>query len=159
MKKIVVILLVVLCLMGCTAETFEKVEDELVQQVMHPQKKVNIALEDGVIAIHSGENTIYLCDGYEVTVQTHSSGNLSATLKEITGFEKEELTVYMTKEDDLDRYECAWASAGENGDVTGRAVVYDDGSHHYCVTVMADANDAQALLPAWNEILDSVTFS
>lgn len=159
MKKIVVILLVVLCLMGCTAETFEKVEDELVQQVMHPQKKVNVLLEDGAVAIRSGENTIYLCDGYEVTVQTMASGNLSATLKELTGFGRDDLVVFQTKADDLDRYECAWAAIGEGGDVAGRAVIYDDGIHHYCITVMADAKDAQALLPAWNEILDSEIFS
>lgn len=160
MKKFMLILLCGLILCGCNAAgTFETVDDDLVQPVMQQANTFQVAVEAGAVEVTGEEGTIYLCDGYEVTLQVMLSGNLDATLQKLTGFSSEELTVMETVAEDMRRLECVWSSAGENGDMVGRAVIFDDGIHHYCITVLSDARDAQALRPVWNAIVDSVTFA
>lgn len=160
MKKIMVIILCAAMLCGCSAaETFETVADEYVQSVMQPQYSFSVSVEDGATVVTGAAGTIYLCDGYEVTVQVLSSGNLDATLQTLTGFKKDGLALIETSDSGMSRFECVWTAAGESGDIVGRAVIFDDGTHHYCVSVIGDAEDAQALLPAWNAIVDSVVFA
>ena len=158
MKKCCMILLCALLLCGCGAEeTFETVSDEYAQSVMKEERSIQLTVEDGATVLKGTTGTMYLCDGYEVTEEVMSSGNLGGTLKTLTGYETDDLTVIETASSDMKRYECAWAAAGEGGDVVGRAVVMDDGVYHYCVTVLAAAEDAPSLLPVWNAILNSIT--
>lgn len=160
MKKCCLLVSVLFLLTGCSsAETFETVADEYVQSVMRQEMTVSVAVEPGTEAIEGASGTIYLCDGYEVTVEVMQSGNLSATLREVTGYTADQLTVIETAAGSMKRYECAFSSAGEGGDLVGRTVILDDGVCHYCVTVAAPADDAQALMPAWNAIFDSITLS
>lgn len=157
MKKVVIIALCALLLCGCsTAETFETVGDEYVQSAIQQQKTVSLTVEEGAVAIHGDTGTIYLCDGYEMTVEICAAGNLSATFEMLTGFGTGDLTVIETSASELTRYECVWASAGEGGDQVGRTVVLDDGVYHYCITFTASAEDAAALQLTWQQILNSV---
>lgn len=114
-------------------------------------------------AVPSMENEdagrIYLCDGYTLTVQTLAGGDLDRTLRQITGFGRAQLTVMETRSEDITRYACVWSAAGEGGDQVGRAVILDDGSCHYAVTVMAEASIAGDLAENWQEILESVKLS
>ena len=159
MKKVVIILMLTLFLAGCGAETFESVEDENLQPVMQPQKEMKIAVEEGALMLKSPEGKVYLCDGYDISVQILPSGDLSRTMKTLTGFERADLTVFETKEDEMNRFECVWTSAGLYGDTAGRLVIFDDGCYHYAVSILSGAEDAYALQPCWNQIIDSVTFS
>jgi hypothetical protein len=61
-----------------------------------------------------------------------------------------------TKRCGADCYEGVWSAAGEAGDQVGRFLVLDDGSFHYCVTVLAPAQNAAQSMDAWNGLLDSV---
>lgn len=159
MKKCFILVAFTILLSGCAAQTFETVDDAPVQTVMQPEYKMELALEDGVTPISGEQGTIYLCDGYEIAVQVLSAGDIAKTLRAVTGFGREELTVFETRYEDMNRLECVWTAVGETGDMTARCVIFDDGLHHYCVSVMAAAEDAAALIPAWNAILESVTFS
>ena len=71
----------------------------------------------------------------------------------------EELTVVKTGTTGNLRYECVWTSAGEGGDAVGRAAVIDDGSYHYCLTVMATEEEAPQLRNTWQALFDSFTLS
>ena len=157
MKKVCILLVVVFLLSGCQAvDTFETVEDVYGPQPLSTPKKVELALPQNAQTIAGDSGMLYLCEGYDVTVETLSSGNLNQTLQMLTGFAPNTLTVMQTAVSDLDRYECVWTAAGENGDSVGRAVVLDDGRYHYCVTVMGPAETAGQLSAQWQELLASV---
>lgn len=158
MKKICLLLMCVLCLSGCAAvETFETVADVYGEQGMLQPRQVLLEIPEDAAAqaIKSDDGTLYLCDGYEVTLQTMTAGDLNRTMRSLTGFDSDTLTMIETGLTDAARYECVWTAAGEGGDMVGRAVILDDGAYHYCVTVMASAEKAGALRETWQSLLDS----
>ena len=157
MKKIAMLLLCALLLCGCSsAETFETLGDDHVQSVLQQEKTVHLTLEQGAVPLQGATGTLYLCDGYDVSVEVWKGGNVSGTLEALTGFRTDELTVIETSASGFARYECVWVSSGEGGDQVGRVVVLDDGVYHYCITFQAPADDAAALQVTWQRILDSV---
>lgn len=162
MKKCCVILLMALLLTGCgSAETFETVADDYVQGVMAEERGVLLTIPEEAAAqrIQGDIGTLYLCDGFEVTVQVMNAGNINGTFQSVTGFGMDDLTVIETAAADAARYECVWAAAGEGGDMVGRAVVLDDGAYHYCVTVLADAEEILALQDIIQTIFDSFSLA
>ena len=157
MKKLCFLFAFVLMLTGCqAAPTFETTDDVYGPQPQSAPRQVGLELPEGVQTIASDHGKLYLCDGYDVTVQTHISGDLNSTLQQLTGFASDALTMLQTASSGVRRYECVWTAAGENGDTVGRAVVLDDGQYHYCVTVMANADAAGKLAPSWQELLNSI---
>ena len=160
MKKSWIFVAVVLLFAGCSAQgELETVTDVYGEQPLSPAKQIVLELpqEVAVPAMQSKEaGTLYLCEDYTVTVQTGEAGDLNATLREATGFEKEQLALVETVRGELACYECAWSSAGEAEQQVGRAVVLDDGNYHYVVTVMADASQAGALQKTWQALFDSM---
>ena len=160
MKKIIAVLALGLLLTGCGGQmTLETVLDTYETPVTEALQ-VEIALpDDAALATIGGGETgkLYLCDGYSVTVQTMGAGDLDRTLRQATGFAKEQLTVMQTQVKDITRYDCVWSALGEEGEQTCRGVILDDGCYHYVVTVMADAQKAGELTETWKEILQAVT--
>lgn len=157
----ILLVLVSLLLCGCSAqETFETVLDALDAGEIEPAKQVVLELPKDA-AVTTMESTdggvLYLCDGYVLSVQTLSGGDLSRTLKQITGYSKEQLKMMQTRAGQTQKYSCVWTAAGEGGDQVGRAVILDDGSYHYCVSVMADSQVSGELTPAWQKLLASVS--
>lgn len=154
MKKLLVLFLAALLLGGCgTVETMETIADEWEIPVAAKPKEIQLNLPGEALACAMESNTgrMYFGDSYEISVQTLSSGDLNATLEDITGFSREDLTVMETKEGDLKRYEFVWASAGEAGERLGRGIILDDGDYHYCLSVLQDADvtDCQII---WSEV-------
>lgn len=161
MKKTVFLLALVLLLSGCGEKSYETVSDVYVQP---PETAAQVTLslpEDAerVTLTNAASGTAYLCDGYCVTVSTYAGGDLDATLQTATGFARSQLPVMEWQDGDNRRYECVWAAAGEGEDQICRAVVLDDGSYHYVLTVMADAQDAGQLSATWQRILESFRIS
>jgi len=157
MKRIAILFLCVMLLTGCSeAESFETMKDVYGEQSLPQMREVCYTLpqDASAQAIQSDYGQLYFCDGYEITMQTFSSGDLDATLRELTGFGRADLSVIETGSDTV-RYECVWTAAGEDGNVVGRAVILDDGNFHYCMTVMADEDDVLQLKSAWQALLDS----
>lgn len=162
MKKFCVLLLCLFLLTGCAeAPVFEQVDDVYNPSKAPEPKTIRMTLpNDASSQVLSGDTgTLYFCDGYEIMVQTMASGDLDGTLKTLTGYEREELSVLQTRAGEVKRYECAWTSAGEGGDRVGRVVVLDDGSYHYSVAIMADALDAGALLESWQALFGTIVLS
>lgn len=159
MRMICLALLVALCLCGCGAQqTLETVTDEIVTPVVATAQQVQLSLPEGaMLEVAESEDTgkLYLCENYTVAVQTLESGDLDRTLRTVTGYGKEELTLLQLRQGEFDRYECAWASAGEEQQV-GRTLILDDGSYHYTVTVMAPAALAGELSEDWQGLMASV---
>lgn len=100
-------------------------------------------------------DTLYLCDGYSVLIETLDAGDLDKTLKQVSGFGREQLQIMERQEDNLRRLECVWAAAGEGEDQIGRAVILDDGVYHYALTFMSDASKAGDLTEQWQKIAES----
>ena len=161
MKNFCFLLVLLVFLTGCGAQaTFETVSDDYVQSVAATMQQLQLALpEDAAVMTleNQGVGTLYLCDGYTITVQTLESGDLEKTLKTVTGFTSSGLQLLQTGAGELDRYECVWVAAGENGSQVCRGSILDDGNFHYVVTVMADAQTAGVLTDQWNTIMSSVS--
>ncbi len=155
--------MLVLLLAGCTAQpVFETVCDPIDAPAMAQMRRLQLTLPKEATAptLQSEEaGALYLCDGYTLTTQTMAAGDLDATMRRLTGFSKEQLTVMTTEKHGIRRYDCVWSAVGEGGDQVARAVILDDGSYHYAVTVMADFAAAGDLAGTWKTILDSVSLS
>lgn len=148
MKKYVLFLLVSLLLTGCGTEaTFETVADEWVQSAVAPMGQIHVELpEEAVVPVSESEyGALYQYDGYEIAIQTLEAGDLDATLRTVTGYSREDLTVMETKLDGIGRYDLVWSCLGEQGELVGRARVLDDGNYHYVLTVLAQADRAAEL--------------
>lgn len=158
MKKCIILAALCLLLGGCAAEeTFETVADDIVQPVMAQPREIAVDLPDNAVApvLESDSEQVYLCEDYEIIIQTLSSGDLSATIQTVSGYSKENLTVMETEQDGVKRYDFVWASAGESGDMLGRAVILDDGSYHYCMSVMRDAAATETSQVTWSNVFNS----
>lgn len=159
MKKIIVMLMMSLLLSGCGAkETLETVADDIpLQPVLAEPAQISVRLPDNAVSpvLESDTEQVYLCEDYEISIETRASGDLGGTITALTGFDPEQLTVMHTKQDDADRYEFVWVSAGEMGERLGRGVVLDDGSYHYCMSVLRDAENQKKSQVVWSDVFSS----
>ena len=160
MRKWCVLLVMVLLLTGCAdTEVFETVGDEVLLQVMAQPKQIQVTLpEDTVLPAMETENgTLYMCREFDVMVQTLDGGDLDATIRALSGFEREDLTVIETLRGDLDCYEFVWTATGESDEQVCRCMILDDGSYHYVLTAMVDAELVSEYQQIWNGMFE--TFS
>ena len=158
MKRIWIVVPLVLTLLGCAAEeTWETVADDLVQPVMASPRQITVRLPDDAVApvLESDSEQIYLCEEYEIVLQTCASGDVGATVRQLSGYDMEHLTVMQTQQEDVTRYEFVWVSAGERGDRLGRAVILDDGCYHYCLSALRDADTTEKSQIVWSEVFGS----
>lgn len=157
MKKWMLWMVLPLVLTGCASEeTFETVADEQVLSVMATPKQIQVDLPEEAVApvLESEGEQIYLCDGYEILIEVKPAGDLTGTVRELSGYEKKDLTVMETQWQEVSRYDFVWASAGESGDRLGRAVILDDGEYHYCMSVLRDAEGEDSQI-VWDQVFSS----
>lgn len=155
MKKYCVLLLMGLLLCGCKQqETMETISDEMLLPVMAQPKNIAVALpgEAALPVVENDAGRIYLCDEYEIVLQTLDGGDLDRTMQTVSGLERDQLTIMETFADDVNRYEFVWTSAGERGEQLGRGVILDDGSYHYCLSVLRNAEKADKSQINWNQV-------
>lgn len=159
MRKCWILLLVALLLSGCaTSETFETVADELLQPVVSSQREIVLTLPSSAAAeVMESEDggKLYFCEGYTMTVQTLNGGDSNRTVESLCGYSPDALTIMETQDGSWKRQEWIWVSVGEGGEQLGRGAVLDDGSYHYCLTVMADAAEAATLEAEWDAVFAS----
>lgn len=159
MKKLW-ILMIALLLCGCGAEeTFETVTDELVLPVSAQPREILLTLPEETLlpAMETDGGTLYLCSGYDVAVQTMPGGDLDATVRQLSGFGAEELTIMETSAGEYGCYEFVWTMATDLGEQVGRAMILDDGSYHYALCATAPAQKAAGYQEIWNGLFE--TFS
>ena len=159
MKKLWFVFTLCLILSGCSMSSFEHVEDVYAPGIepVKQEIKFDVPKDAAAETIQSDFGRLYFCDGYEIMVQTFLSGDIQNTVRELTGYDRSALTVISSNRNGLKCYECVWTAAAEQGDSVGRVVILDDGSYHYCVSVMANENEAGALQETWRALLSSVT--
>lgn len=159
MKKWCVCLVFALCLCGCgRPKDFETVSDSYIQPQAVAAKAVSLMLPEEAaspVSVSESGGQLYICDGYSITVQTLDGGDLNKTLRAVTGYSRDSLTVMTQAAESFMRYDCVWTCAGEAGDQIGRTAILDDGSYHYALSVMAHSRDAGALEKTWQSLFDS----
>lgn len=161
MKKLLILIAFMFLLTGCKDKEFETISD-VYEPPAQQAGEVSLALpEDASVTIMENDSMgkIYLCDGYTVLVETLQAGDLDRTLRAVTGYSKDTLTVMQTEEENIKRYNCVWTCAGEGGNQVCRSVILDDGNFHYAVTVMADESAAGDLSNTWQKILSSASIT
>lgn len=147
-----------LLLAGCgTEETFETISDELILPVMAQPGSISVQLpgETALPVVENDNGRVYVCNEYEIVLQTLAAGDLEETLKTVSGLSREDLTVMETFLDGVSRYEFVWAAAGETGDRVGRGVVLDDGNYHYCMSILRDAEETAKSQVNWDQVVSS----
>ena len=121
MRILICVVLAVTMLSGCgQPKDFETMSDSYVQQELPQAREVLLQLpEDATKAVFGDGDTgtLYLCDSYCIAVQTIPSGNLDATLREVTGYGRDRVQLWERKEGEISRFVCVWVSAGEGGDI------------------------------------------
>lgn len=159
MKHGWILVVLIALLAGCAQqqEVFETVADDLETPVMAAPRQISVRLpEDTVVPVlENDQEQVYLCDDYELILQTVSSGDLDATVQTLTGCARDRLTLVKTCQNDLDRYDFVWTCAGEKGDMLGRGVILDDGSYHYCMSVLRSADGTKKSRIVWSDVFGS----
>ena len=155
MKQWICIFLSVFLLCGCQAEeTLETVADEWLVPAMAQPREVSVRLPDDIVmpVLEQDSRRLYMAEGYELMLDVLDAGDLSTTIRNISGYEKENLTVIQTRQEELDRYDFVWTAVGETGDRLGRGVILDDGNYHYCLSVLRDQGDSSVV---WRDVFSS----
>ena len=160
MRKFCLILAMTLTfgLSGCgSVETFETLGEISFPDTPGVHRNISFSVpKEAAASVAYGENgQLYVCEGYELWVQTLPGGNMTRTVKAVSGYDCEDLTVLEQQTDGVKRYDFAWTSAGEEGAMIGRAAVLDDGNYHYVLTAMCDALDAGELRTTWDTAFQS----
>ena len=156
--KIITFILLAVLLAGCgKAEVYETITDEMLQSVSAEPREVffDLAQEPVMPAMESDSGTLYLCGDFDVVVHTCQGGDLQNTVREVSGYLPEELTVIQTGSGDVNRYEFVWTSAVDNGQQIGRATILDDGNYHYILSATVDAELIEEYQEIWNGIFES----
>ena len=155
MKKIWIVAMLMLFMCGCGAqETFETL-GQVQQPVQADPWQILLELpEDAGSPVMQSQDSgkLYMCKDFSMTIQTLPGGDLNQTFLQCTGFPVSGLQIMHTKIDGIKRYETVWASSAEEGERLGRIAVLDDGSYHYVLTVMADAQKAGQLTDTWQTL-------
>ena len=161
MKKLSFVVLTMVLLCGCSQpKTFETMSDVYYEPEAEKAGTITFSIpaDAAVTVMENAEHgVLYLCDEYCIVQQILPSGDLDATVRSVTGYPKKNVKIMQREVGESILYSCVWASAGENGDQVGKAVILDDGGYHYVLSVMADADIAGKLADQWRNILD--TFS
>lgn len=158
MKRLWCMVAVCLLLAGCGGqETLETISDDIIAPVLAQPRKITVSLPDNAVApvLESDSEQLYFSEEYEILVQTLSRGDLDATVRALSGCDREKLTLMETIQDGATRYDFVWASAGEDGDMLGRAAILDDGSYHYCLSVLRPAETTQNSQISWRDVFAS----
>ena len=155
MKRWMGICLLAFLLCGCRAEeTMETVSDEWMVPAMAQPREISVRLPEDTVApvLEQDGRRLYMGLDYEIMVETLAAGDLNATVRTLSGYEKEQLTVLETRQGDLDRYDFVWTTAGEKGERLGRGVILDDGDYHYCMSALREPGDTVVV---WRDVFGS----
>jgi hypothetical protein len=154
-KRWIWMLLLAAILCGCKAEeTLETVSDEWIVSAMAQPREISVRLPENTVlpVMEQDGRRMYMGQDYEIMLETMAAGDLRATIRSLSGYEQEQLTVLETHQGDCSRYEFVWTTAGEQGDRLGRAVILDDGTYHYCMSVLREPGET---LIVWRDVFQS----
>lgn len=144
MKTMMFLLVLMMCLSGCVRNelpVMETVSDEIMEPVAAEPKPMAVWLPDGAAKqTMAGTGECYTWGECELRLQTMDSGDIRATLEQLTGLSADRLTVMEYQREGLQLYQTVWSSTGEEGITLGRCMVADDGEYHYCLSLLSPEN-------------------
>ncbi len=159
MKKYWIVFALCMMLSGCgSVPTFETLGSIPQQSPTQPSKaSFSVQLPaDAAESAWQGENgMLYTCQDYMITMQSFTAGNFENTVRNLSGYAPAQLTILESHSGSAKRYDWVWTAVGEEGELICRAAVLDDGSYHYCLCVMAPAEQAGELSGEWNRLFAS----
>lgn len=148
-----------LVLAGCSSQetpVFETVGNISAEQPEPPAAGViqmDLPQEAAAQTMDAEQEQLYTWEGYELRVTTQPAGDIAATMENLTGLDNDALTVMKQDKDDMTIYQTVWSSTGEDGIRCGRAMVADDGSYHYCMS-LTNPEEVNAV-EVYNRLADS----
>ena len=133
----------------------------MVVSVLAEPKQIQFSLpEESVLpAMETESGSLYLCSGYDVSTQILPGGDLDGTVRSVSGCGREELTVLETAAGEYRRLDFVWTVNSDEGEQVCRAAILDDGSYHYVLSAMTDADNAREYGEMWNGMFESFTLS
>lgn len=157
MKRMLLVLMLVILLAGCRAETMETVEDVWEEAPVAEARQIRVSLpgEEALPVMESSADRLYLGEHYQIEVQTLPGGDLNRTVQTMSGLEPGDVTLMQTEQAGLTRYDFVWAAAGEEGDQLGRGAILDDGNYHYALSVLRSADDTATRQIHWDQVFSS----
>ena len=158
LRIVVCVVLLFALLVGCAAPSELETVNDQISEPQIPAAQVRVELPEGaVLAVFENDDAarLYLCQGYEISVQTLPGGDLNETLQTVTGYSRDKLTVIERQWQGMKRMDLAWATAGETGDQVGRIAILDDGTWHYVLSVLGDAASVETMADDWEAIFRS----
>ena len=149
MKKLCIFLLAVFLLAGCTEKkTYETISDELEPPILPKQLEMIAVLPEGatspVLSIDS-KGKLYEYEDCTVTMQAVPTGDFSGLIRDITGYNKENLQIVESVQAGLKSFQFVWTSAGEGQSFVGRACILTDDNYYYVLTAMVPEEKAGSL--------------
>ena len=136
----------------------ETVSDVPAEPVAAAMQRVQVYLPPELSSpvVQDQENgTLYMGQDYTVTLQTLQAGDLTKTIRTVTGLERENLQLQTTLQGDVKRHQFVWTAGSEEGIQVGRTCILDDGDYHYVLTALAPESVAGQLQETWREIFTS----
>ena len=157
MKRMLLLLMLVILLAGCRAETMETVEDVWEEAPVAEARQIRVSLpgEEALPVMESSGDRLYLGEHYQIEVQNLPGGDLNRTVQTMSGLEPGDVTLMQTEQAGLTRYDFVWAAAGEEGDQLGRGAILDDGNYHYALSVLRSADDTATRQIHWDQVFSS----
>ena len=149
--KIVVLLLMLVFLAGCgaQAETWETVEDTIIQtEVSLSEYDITVGLPESALTDWTDNCCRYETEHLQVETSAFQAVDLNAAVRYLSGFEADKLTILQTTRFDLPEYQFAWYCQTAEGGRLCRADLVMDGMNCY-VVVCSFSEEAGE--PAWAE--------
>ena len=152
--------LLLLSACGRTKSVYETVEDQVIP-VMATETAYVVAVtlpEDVTEQAFSDANGVHeyrQADGdYVITVQILDTADAEQALRDLTGLDRDALTVLRLERDGMTEYHTGWYA--ETDGTMNRACVVCSGQRCYCVCFSAPEDRYEQLRPCMSEIMQSV---
>ena len=152
MKKLILPLLILVFLTGCSSPAWETVDDThevSAASWLEEAYSIEIGVPQTMSLLDACAGcSVYSNDdgSFEVETRTFLASDLDTAVQMLTGYRAGDLNILQTERFDLPEYQFAWVTQTEQGSRLCRADMVVDGMEHYAVicSTLEDAGDAYA---------------
>lgn len=139
MKKIILPLMILMFLTGCSSPVWETVDDTVevtVASWLDEAYSIEVGVPQAMTLLDASDGcSIYTNDdgSLEVETRTFLASDLDTAVQMLTGYRASDLNILQTRRFDLPEYQFAWVAQTEQGSRLYRADMVVDGLDHYAV--------------------------
>ena len=148
MKRLAMILAFIICMSGCAAPAWERVEDQVPPVPVSAKEEPYMVLVDVPQGMELVDQNAYSSlystqlGDFEVQTDCFYASDMADAVKMITGMEAETMTVLQTQRFGLPEYQFVWVTNTEQGSRVCRGDLVMDGVNCYCVVCSAAEEQA-----------------